>query len=220
MLQDPVKLDATIATLLQISSGLFWTITYILIIRRSWRDKTYGMPLVAICANISWEFIYSFVYPHPQPQLFIDYLWLLLDLGILLFYLRFGKKEFTSKLSPSLFLPTFLFTLGFSALTILLISQEFKEYIGIYAAFAQNLVMSILFIHLFLKREDAAGQSLYIALCKMIGTVFPSLLFYLYFPNSYLLILLYTGIFIFDLVYFLLLYFRLKALSVSPWRHF
>ena len=220
MLQDPVKLNATIATILQISSGLFWTLTYILIIRRSWRDKTYGMPMVAICANISWEFIYSFVYPHPQPQLYIDYLWLLFDLGILLLYLRFGKKEFTPQLSPSLFLPTFLFTLAFAALTILFISQEFKEYIGVYAAFAQNLVMSILFIHLFLKREDAAGQSLYIALCKMIGTVFPSVLFYLYFPHSYLLILLYLGIFIFDLIYFLLLYFRLKALSLHPWRHF
>ena len=218
MLQDLVKLNAVIAHILQISSGFFWTLTYLLIIRRSFKDKTYGMPMVAICANVAWEFIFSFVHPHPLPQLYIDYLWLFLDLGILVQYLRYGKKEFTRQLNASLFLLTFLFTLLFSALLILLISQEFNEYIGIYAAFGQNLVMSVLFIHLFLKREDAAGQSLYIALCKMIGTIFPSILFYLYFPHSYLLLLLYAGIFIFDLAYFLLLYFRLQTLSLHPWR--
>ncbi|PIQ22602.1 MAG: hypothetical protein COW65_02195, partial [Cytophagales bacterium CG18_big_fil_WC_8_21_14_2_50_42_9] len=106
----------------------------------------------------------------------------------------------------------------FSALTILLISQEFNEYIGIYAAFGQNLVMSVLFIHLFLKREDVAGQSLYIALSKIIGTLFPSVLFYLYFPHSYLLMLLYAGIFIFDVTYFILLYFKLQNLTPHPWR--
>jgi len=218
MLQDPVKLNAVIAHILQISSGLFWTLTYLLIIRRSYKDKSYGMPMVAICANVSWEFIFSFVHPHPLPQLYIDYLWLLFDLGILVQYLSYGKKEFSLKLPGSLFLPTFLFTLLFSALLILLISREFNEYIGIYAAFGQNLVMSVLFIHLYLKREDAAGQSLYIALSKMIGTLFPSFLFYLYFPHSYLLMLLYAGIFIFDLGYLLLLYFRLQTLTSHPWR--
>lgn len=218
MLQDPVKLEGIIAHILQISSGLFWTLTYLLIIRRSYIDKTYGMPMVAICANISWEFIFSFVYPHPQPQLYIDYLWLLFDLGILVQYLLYGKKEFPKQLPVSLFLPTFLFTLIYAALLILLVSQEFNEYIGIYAAFGQNLIMSVLFIHLLLKRADASGQSLYIALCKMIGTIFPSVLFYLYFPHSYLLLLLYAGIFVFDLTYFLLLYFRLKTLALSPWQ--
>jgi len=218
MLQDPATLNDLIAHTLQICSGLFWTITYLLIIRRSYLDKTYGMPMVAICANISWEFIFSFVHPHPLPQLYIDYLWLLFDFGILVQYLRYGKKEFPEKLPKVLFWPTFLFTLVFSALTILLISQEFNEYIGIYAAFGQNLVMSVLFIHLFLKREDVAGQSLYIALSKMIGTLFPSVLFYLYFPHSYLLMLLYAGIFIFDVTYFLLLYFKLQNLTPHPWR--
>src|SRR6266487_273578 len=50
-------------TLLMLGSGIFWTATYILIIRRSFLDHTYGMPLVALCANISWEGIFSFIYP-------------------------------------------------------------------------------------------------------------------------------------------------------------
>ncbi len=42
-----------------LGSGLFWTVTYLLIIRRGFRDQTYGMPLVALCANLAWEFIFS-----------------------------------------------------------------------------------------------------------------------------------------------------------------
>ena len=32
-------------------------------IRRGFLDNTYAMPLVALC-NVSWEFIFSFLYPH------------------------------------------------------------------------------------------------------------------------------------------------------------
>jgi hypothetical protein len=50
--------------ILLVGSGVLWTITYLLIIRRGVLDRTYGMPLVALCANLSWEFIFSFVFPH------------------------------------------------------------------------------------------------------------------------------------------------------------
>ncbi|WP_205500829.1 transmembrane-type terpene cyclase [Rufibacter psychrotolerans] len=218
MLKDPVHLEASLSHFLMIASGLFWTITYLLILRRGYQDKTYGMPMVALCANFAWEFIFSFVYPHPQPQLFIDYLWLLFDAGIVVQYLRYGKREFPQNLPANLFSLTFLFTLLYCGLIIAAMAREFEDYIGIYAAFAQNLLMSVLFVRMFLKRNSAAGQSVYIALSKLIGTVFPSILFYLYFPGSYLLMLLYVGIFILDGVYFLLLYAKLKSKGQNPWQ--
>jgi hypothetical protein len=217
MLQDPVQINQTVAHILQISSGLFWTLTYLLILRRGYLDKSYGMPMLALCANLSWEFIFAFVYPHPQPQLYINYLWLLFDVGILIQYLRLGRQDFPAHLPRVWFYPTFAASLILSALFILEISREFKEYIGIYAAFAQNLLMSVLFLRLLLTRNSSRGQSLYIALCKMIGTVFPSILFYLYFPHSGLLLLLFWSIFIFDLTYFLLLFFKLRQEQIRPW---
>ncbi|RNI27559.1 hypothetical protein EFA69_15655 [Rufibacter immobilis] len=218
MLKNPVHIDPTLSSFLMVSSGLFWTITYLLILRRGYEDKTYGMPMVALCANVSWEFIFSFVYPHPQPQLAIDYLWLLFDLGIVGQYLWYGRKEFPEQLPPRLFYGTFLFTLVYCALTIAFMAQEFEDYIGIYAAFAQNLLMSVLFIRMLLKRSSSKGQSLYIGLSKLVGTVFPSILFYLYFPHSNLLLLLFIGIFLLDLTYVGLLYRKLKAENLSPWR--
>ena len=38
---------------LMLSSGAFRALTYILMIRCGILDQTYGMPLVALCANIS-----------------------------------------------------------------------------------------------------------------------------------------------------------------------
>lgn len=217
MLQDPVQIDQTLAHMLQIGSGLFWTITYLLILRRGFLDQSYGMPMLALCANLSWEFIFSFVFPHPQPQLYINYLWLLFDVGILVQYVLLGRRDFPAHLPRSLFYPTFGLSLLLTALYIVQISREFNDFLGIYAAFAQNLLMSVLFLRLLLQRNSSRGQSIYIALSKMAGTVLPSVLFYLYFPHSGLLFLLFCSIFIFDMVYFLMLYFKLQQEGVQPW---
>jgi len=218
MLPKPAFIDPQLELFLQIGSGIFWTITYLFIIRRSYLDKSYGMPLAALCANVSWEFIFSFVFPHPQPQLYIDYCWLLFDMVILVQYLLYGKKDFPKNLSPRLFYPSFFITLVLAGLIILLMSYEFKEFIGIYAAFGQNLLMSVLFISMFLKRDHVRGQSIYIAILKTIGTILPSYLFFTYYPNSYLLILLYLAVLFYDLVYAILLYTKLRAQNINPWR--
>lgn len=34
-----------------------WVVAYGLIIRQCFRDKSYGLPLGAICLNVSWEFL-------------------------------------------------------------------------------------------------------------------------------------------------------------------
>ncbi len=53
---------------LQIGSGFFWTVVYILIIKLGFQEKTYGIPKTALCANLSWEFIFSFIHPHDVPR--------------------------------------------------------------------------------------------------------------------------------------------------------
>jgi hypothetical protein len=211
-------IDPVLSTTLKLGSGLFWTITYILIIRRGLIDKRYGMPMVALCANISWEFIFSFIFPHRPPQLYIDYAWLFFDLGILIQFLLYGKKDFPKNLSSDFFLPSFILTLIMAFLAVLFISMEYEDYHGVYAAFGQNFMMSVLFVFLLLKRESSEGQSIYIAICKMIGTIPPSTLFHLYYPDSYLLNFLYIAILTFDLVYLFLLYRTITFEKINPWK--
>ena len=205
---------------LQIGSGIFWTLAYILIIRLGFREKTYGMPIPALCANISWEFIFSFLYYHEPPQNYVNVIWFAVDLIIVFQAFRYRKDDFDRELPASVFYWVFLLSLVVSFCAILAITYEFKDWDGKYAAFGQNLMMSILFISMLLKRNAVRGQSIYIALFKLLGTLLPSILFFLRFPSSVLLNFLYVSIFIFDLIYVVLLYAKHGELGINPWKRF
>ena len=190
---------------LQLGMALFWIVTYILIIFRGFRDKAYGMPMVAICANISWEFIFAFIHPQNDLQQKITMIWFALDIVIVMQYLLYGRKEFKKYLSNTLFYASFFITLGVSFLIILTITQDFNDFEGKYTAFSQNLMMSGLFISLLFWRGNIKGQSLAIAVFKMLGTLCASIAFYLYFKTS-LITIISIAILIYDWIYIVLVY--------------
>ena len=184
-------------------SGVLWTLAYLLIIRRGFLDRTYGMPLVALCANISWEFIFSFVYPHDLPQRAVNVVWFSFDAVILFQVLRYGPREFPG-LSRKVFYAAFGLALATSFGVVLGITREFSDFDGAYSAFGQNLMMSVLFCAMLYARGSLRGQSPWIALLKMLGTLLASVAFYFFDPGydgSTLLPLLFVAILIFDGVY-------------------
>lgn len=188
---------------LMLGSGAFWTLTYVLIIRRGFADRTYGMPLVTLCANVSWEFIFSFLYPHGPIQRPVDIVWFSLDLVILFQLLRYGPREFPD-LSKRTFYAMFGLALTTSFCAVLSVTHEFGDWDGAYSAFGQNLLMSVLFVAMLYSRGLPRGQSLSIALTKTLGTGLASVAFYLYSPlseGSVLLPFLYVAILVFDLIY-------------------
>ena len=187
---------------LSLISGIFWTLTYLLIIDRGFRDKTYGMPLLALCLNISWEFIFSFVLPHKSIQRIVDFVWLFLDTVILIQLLRFGPREFPDLQKPT-FYTAFGLALATSFCTVFFISDQLQDD-GIHTAFGQNLLMSGLFITMLYQRKSLRGQSVWIGGFKLLGTMFASLAFYLYctdYKDSILLRFFYISIFVYDLIY-------------------
>jgi hypothetical protein len=204
-------------TIILLAGGICWILTYIFIISKGFKDKTYGMPLIALCANISWEFIFSFIFPHTPPQLFINYLWFGLDIIIVIQFLKYGKNEFSDLSSSKLYtLFTFLIVSEFGIILVGGITMgEFK---GVYSAFGQNLLMSILFIMMLFKRNSLRGQSIYIAIFKMFGTGLTSLHYYLYEPisqSSFILPTLFLSIFVFDIVYIYLIIKMYNSNNVS-----
>src|SRR5918992_6403324 len=202
----PVGLTGVTGTMfdaLMLGSGAFWTLTYVLMIRRGFLDKTYGMPLVALCTNLSWEFIFSFLYPHGPVQRPVNIVWFSLDLVILFQLLRYGPREFED-LSKRVFYATFGLALVTSLCAVLSVTYELDDWDGAYSAFGQNLLMSVLFLAMLRARGSLRGQSVLIALSKMLGTGLASVAFYLYSPlseGSVLLPFLYVAIFAFDLTY-------------------
>ena len=193
-----------------IVGGIFWSLAYFLMIRQGFKDKTYGMPLGLFAQTFPGRQYSLFFTRIGHRRLYINYVWFALDTVIVFQFLKFGKKEF-SKFSIVQFYLIFTFAIVMSFCSILFVTYEFQDWQGAYAAFGQNLMMSVLFLWMFFSRDDLRGQSVYIALFKMIGTGVISLAFYLYQPisqGSYLMLYLYIAIFICDAVYSVLVYRR------------
>ena len=193
-------------TIISVIGGMFWILTYIFLISKGFKDKTYGMPLIALCANISWEFMFTFVFPYGPPQSYINYLWFGLDTLVVVQFLKYGKNELNWSSSKLYKVFTVLLASEFSI--ILVGSIAISDFRGIYSAFGQNLVMSLLFIIMLSKRNGLKGQSIYIAIFKMLGTGLTSLHFYLYEPitqSSSVLPSLFILTFVFDIIYIYLI---------------
>lgn len=172
------------------------------------------MPFIALCANISWEFIFSFILPLPTPKLYFTLVWFSLDLVILSQFLIFGRNNLKEKFYKKHFYSIFLIALTINFMTILFISYETNDYMGKYTAFGQNLMMSILFITMLIHRNSTAGQSLAIGFFKLLGTLCAAILFYLY-DYSTLILFFSISSFVFDFSYNILLYKYLKLNLVS-----
>lgn len=193
----PIK----IAYLLLFGVALFWAIVYILVIVKGFKDQSCGMPLASICANITWEFLFTFIIPfHPLQQI-ITLIWFLLDCIILLQFLYYSKGPY-----PKRTVQASVFSLLVTAFLLqYAMSVEFHDTMGLYSAFGINLMMSILFIKMLLVKE-LQGQSLSIAYFKMIGTLCASILCYSFYPHSILLTTMSLLIFVLDMLYILLIY--------------
>jgi peptidoglycan/LPS O-acetylase OafA/YrhL len=116
--------------------------------------------------------------------------------------LRFGPREFAD-FSRRVFYSVCVLTLLTSFGAVLLTTMEFHD-AGVYSAFGQNLMMSVLFLAMLYRRRSLRGQSLSIAICKLLGTACASLAFFFFSSLSHrsvLLPFLYVAIFVYDLLY-------------------
>lgn len=200
---------------LTVLSGAGWIIVYEECIRLGFRQKTYAMPFFALGLNFAWELIYTaadiFLEAHGPlvgmtlAQSLANAAWVCLDVLILSTYFRYGKKEWPQSIDPALFLPwSILGLICCFALQLVFISEFGFVMAAQYAAFLQNLLMSILFLALYAKRGNMEGQSILLAAAKWIGTLAPTILMGVMTYNAVVLV---CGIFcsIFDLIYIALL---------------
>lgn len=196
---------------LTLLSGIGWMIVYEECIRLGFRDKTYAMPFWVLGLNFAWElinFVGELLFNWHGPmvgmtlaQTVVNGFWAGLDVVILFTYLKYGKKEWAKTAPEKWFMPwTVQGLVCCFALQIIFIVQFGGVAVAEYSAFAQNLLMSVLFIGMFWKRGNMEGQSILLAVAKWIGTLAPTILMGWMTYNPYVLCF---GAFctVFDLIY-------------------
>lgn len=189
-------------------SGIFWTACYIGVIHRGWKDRTYAMPMAAMIINITWEFLFTFVYPSVggTMQEVINIVWFAFDLGIVYLYLRFWRTDRIMKMPDSWFWPVFLGTFALAAPMLIATVAVFGQDDGsVYTAFGDNLIMSVLFLTMLLRRGDRRGQSMWIAWTKCLGTAAASISNYIENQSNALWNVMFVEIFLLDVLYIVLL---------------
>lgn len=223
------------ATAMVLLSGIFWTITYVALVYRGFKDKSYGMPLAALALNIAWEITYSIIYPPHSGGMtasVINTIWMICDTGIAATFLLYGFKYFEKKYQLSRAQFYALSLLGFlSSLAIMIVGGPFfKDFLPFFKgdlfesakfiAIIQNAVMSILFVIMFLERRSCEGQSFTIAWSKWLGTSMTVGISYLTVdhPDNWHFMSIFVAIcFIFDIWYMVLIFQQLRKEQLNPW---
>lgn len=217
-------------------SGIAWTITYVALVYRGFKDKSYGMPLVPLALNFAWEFTFSLIYPpHVSGGLAtaINAVWMICDIGVVITFLLYGYRYFENSFKISktqwiaLIVVAFTFSFG------IMISGgpffgQFESYFrneifegAKFIANIQNLVISVCFVLMFWQRQSSEGQSFTIAWAKWLGTSMTVGVSYILGDHqgedaTFILIFL-IAIFIFDTYYMYLIYNQLKKEGINPW---
>ena len=157
-------------------SFLLWTGAYVMMIVAGRRDGFCGMPLAALCANLAWETTYVLIDPHPAYQWWPNLGWLIIDCGIAYQMVKYHKRMFPL-LSFRAFLGLFVVGLLTAGFAIHFVGRSFGDDYGVYAAFGQNLMMSVLFVGWLATRPGLPGQRRSIAWLKLLGTLAASAAF-------------------------------------------
>jgi hypothetical protein len=203
---------------LLIMGGLFGELAYVFIIKKGFEDKTYGMPIAALLANISWEFIYSFVHGPNNIQFYVNVAWFSLDCIVFYQLLKYWRTEIKDISSRTFYIFIFV-SLIMAYLLVIYIEKKFSDG-GFYSAFGANFMMSYLFILMLYRRKSLRGQSIYIAISKLLCTVATCLAAYKYqafMPNTGLLEFLYLSMFFLDSVYVVLVFIQMKKPFLLSW---
>lgn len=149
--------------------GLSWAVTYVLMIRRAVRDRTYPMPLVPLALNLAWECQYSLVTPKRGFRRAVGLTWLGLDCVLLGLTIRYGPEE--TGMRRRTFTGGLVASLCGAALAVRA-ANRWGDAHGRTTAFVQNAVMSALFLRMHRGRGGNRGQTPGIAVSKLLGSAF------------------------------------------------
>jgi hypothetical protein len=207
------------ALALTLLSGVAWAVVYVVAIRIGFQQRTYAIPAVALALNIAWESIYAIrglATGDLSVQTFVHVAWGFADVVIVYTFLRYGRRELPRFVSRPMFVTwaVLIFAAAYVIQWLFIVEFGWGE-APKYSAFLQNLLMSGLFIAMFVVRQGPRGQSIVIAVAKWIGTLAPTILFGALAGSAFILG---VGLLcsVFDLAYIGLLLWARHGLPLEP----
>ncbi len=212
---------------LTVLGDLLWAIAYVLIIIQCFRQRSYGLPLVAIAMNFTWELQYSLLVPPRCDNNSVDIVkaamilaWALLDLVIVWQLFAYGRNEQNIPEIKRHFHAIVVLALVLAFIGNFTFDRFHHADAAPISGVMINFVMSLLFIFLLFQRPELRGISWSAALFRVAGNTV------IFFANVFLMqndrqglrdfaLFLFAGTAIFDFTFLRLLNSRRHALGVA-----
>jgi len=151
-------------------SAIPFIIAYALMIRRGVVDKSYGMPVFAICLNVSWESYFTFIAILPIAVKISNGFYLLFDLGVLYTCLRYGKEDFDWPIFKKYFYAFIALLLPACFILVYVFIKSFSDY-GVLVTSFVVMIYSTLLVAMIIRRNNVKGQSLYIGIFIFVSDI-------------------------------------------------
>ena len=208
-----------------IGCGLFWLAAYALIIRHGIRERTFGMPLAAMCWNISWEILFALVYPPDYLLIFVgNLLWVGFDIAIVVIAWKYAPADFPEGWPRRIVRPGIVLGIVLATVLQIPIAHAYHDMKGYLTGWMAALMMSLLFPAMLLRRNSLQGQSLWIAITMLGGNIW-AWVWVKYYPDNPPDAVIDPGIntmfFLatcsFNALYVAFVYRRARELGINPW---
>ena len=171
---------------------LLWVFTYVIVIKNIRKIQFVEIPLMAVLANYSWEFLWSWVFKTDMGELYVwGYrIWFFLDCFILYGLFKYGIKQ----VAEDLLKKTYYFNLIFGLASWMFILYFYIKlydlpysHMGAFSGYILNVMMSALYITFFLRMKQPSYFSYLSSWFKGVGTLLITVFCFLHFSDWFLL---------------------------------
>ena len=199
---------------------LLWGVAYAILVVRIPRHRFVEIPFLAVCGNVTWEFLWGFVWHVEMLGETLQWFYrlgCLLDVFILACVFRYGAKQVSLPVLKRSFAPLVVASLlGWTAFYWTFKEQGYDLPLGSNSAYLVNVVMSILYIHLVLRVRDTESFSADIGWLKGAGTGMVTVFVFLAYPENRFVQTLGVATALLDGAYLVLLALRKRGRLAPP----
>ncbi|KAK7180692.1 hypothetical protein DPSP01_012998 [Paraphaeosphaeria sporulosa] len=164
-------------------SGILWSVSYILMTLKGYKDRSYAMPIYCLCLNITWEFVFGFIYGPGLVNQIVFAQYMVVDVFLFHSILKFGPNEWRAH---PLVARNLSWIIGVGCAVCLglhlVLAKTFVPVIGrqviFFTAWPMQHMISLGCVAQVLSRGHDAGQSMAIWWTRFLGTVTAGCCFY------------------------------------------
>jgi hypothetical protein len=170
-----------------------WGLAYVFVVRNAFKYKYVEVPAMAVCGNITWEFLWGFVWWTQDMGRLLQYMYMagcLLDVGILTLLFCYGEKQIVSPAIRKILKPSIVLAIaGWLPTWWFMRSMGYDLPLGSNSAYVINVIMSVLYLQLVFTCPDPKLLSMPVACLKRLGTLMVTVFCFLTYDNPFTLTL-------------------------------